>query len=253
MDTAHLINDSTSLDALLWILQPPFPFSWEMLKLEQPGSHQMSVATSPMRLMLPHCQDKYGWTTDTIQNIHWTLILSAWSKHTPTSQTRTSKILHGWLPVMHMHGQTTGCTQCPGCDHDDETFEHMLCCLRPHMMAMWGTVEGKLQVTGHQLGIPKIFMTTFGYYLRGALQGQQEVDLPTPLSQRIYTAQNQIGSHMFIRGFLSVYWMEAPQHLRIKHLMRLMTNLVSFLWDEVIIPLWTTRNNILHNQENFIS
>ena len=257
MDTAHLVDDSTALDESLQILQPPFPFSRALLKIgptwiTSDVNRHITHAVHELGLHT-YCQDKYGWTPDVIQNIHWKVIMAARSRHTPASQIRISKILHGWLPVMHMHGHSTGSTQCPGCDHDDETFEHMLRCPHPDMRARRAVIEGNLQTTGRRLGAPKIFITAFGRYLSGALQGQQEVTPPTPLSQRIYTAQNQIGSHMFIRGFLTIHWMEALQHLRIQHPIRLMTKLTRFLWDDVITPLWTTRNNILHNQENFIS
>ena len=255
-DTAHLIDDSSSAETLR-ILQPPFPHSRAMLKIGSTwitadvGRH--ITHTAHANKLQQYCQDKYGWTEDVFKNIHWTLISAARSRHTPPSRIRISKILHGWLPVMHMHGHSTGNTKCPGCDHEDETFEHMLRCSHPDMLAMRGTVGEKLKTFGHRLDVPKLFMASFGHYLSGALQGHQNVDPPTPLSQCIYAAQNRIGPHMFLRGFLSVHWMEALQHLRIKHPLRLLTKLVRFLWDDVILPLWTTRNNILHNQENFIS
>ena len=46
---------------------------------------------------------------------------------------RSSKIMHGWLPIMHNQGKWgTHITQCPGRACRDETFAHMIQC--PHRL-----------------------------------------------------------------------------------------------------------------------
>ena len=41
---------------------------------------------------------------------------------------QTCKIVHGWLPTMHMLSHITGINQCPGCTSRDETIDHMILC-----------------------------------------------------------------------------------------------------------------------------
>lgn len=256
-NTALLVDNTNSTADSLRTLQPPLPFSRAMLKIgdtwitsDLDRHIRIAAHSTPLQV---YCRDKYGWSLNTQRIIHWKALASARSKQTHTAQIRTSKILHGWMPVMHMHGHATGCTHCPGCDQEDETFEHMLRCQHPTMTAIRGTFDATLQALGRRINIPSLFLRSFGQYMTAALRGQQVVTSSTTFARKMYHTQNQIGSNMFIRGYLSTSWMEALQRLRIPHPIRMMTKLIRFLWDDVINPLWVTRNNILHKQENSIS
>lgn len=75
--------------------------------------------------LIDYCRQRYGWDQSTFDAVHWTAIRTVHSNCTTTQQRQTSKIMHGWLPVGHMHGHATGNTHCPGCPCMDETMDHL--------------------------------------------------------------------------------------------------------------------------------
>lgn len=63
-----------------------------------------------------------------VAEIAWKNIWTAWQKCTSMQTTSTSKIMHDWLPVLHMQAHITGFSQCPNCTHPDETLDHIFHC-----------------------------------------------------------------------------------------------------------------------------
>jgi len=109
-------------------LAPPYPGTRAMLRIgttwitSNYKHHILSARwTTPIK---KYCREKYGWPQNVVDDIAWQSIRAARNKCSPTQVTQTSKIMHDWLPVMHMQAHTTGTAQCPSCLHDDETLDH---------------------------------------------------------------------------------------------------------------------------------
>ena len=62
-----------------------------------------------------YCMKKYHRSESTFNSVYWDGIECPGKCGTKTQLMHTSKIMHGWLPVMHMVGPFTNLTQqCPG-------------------------------------------------------------------------------------------------------------------------------------------
>ena len=59
-----------------------------------------------------------------------------------------------------------------------------------------------------------------------------------------------IGQNLLLRGFLSVEWLHLLHHTRHDRPDTIMTNIVWFLWHEVVTPIWKARNDLLHCLQN---
>jgi hypothetical protein len=75
--------------------------------------------------MKEYCCHRFRWDDQQFDSVLWSIVRSVRKNITATEQMKTSKIMHGWLPVNHMRGHVTGITQCPCCPHPDETMEHV--------------------------------------------------------------------------------------------------------------------------------
>jgi hypothetical protein len=133
-------------------LEPPYEGSLCCLKI---GSRWIPTNV-PAEVLWAHqtrsswdyCRMKYGWDQTTMGSIHWDAIRNARVNMTRTKFTMTSKLMHRWLPVMHMHGHTTGVTTCPGCGANDELLITSFLALTRGLF----TVEPpRLQNSGHHV------------------------------------------------------------------------------------------------------
>lgn len=59
---------------------------------------------------------------------------------------------------MHMHGHTTGNTQCPGCKHPDKTMDHLFQCRHKTLMAQKDSLIILVWAKGIKIGIPQAIM-----------------------------------------------------------------------------------------------
>ena len=101
-----------------------------------------------------YCMEKYRWTHTTIEDISWQSIQSARNQCNATQLTQTSKIMHNWLPVMHMLVHMSGSTQCPSCTHPDETLDHLFHCPDPLLRRKRENFFEHLRKKGPKLRIP---------------------------------------------------------------------------------------------------
>ena len=184
-------------------------------------------------------------------SIMWSALGKARTGRTLPSMIRTSKILHGWLPVMHMHGRITGDTQCPGCGTTDETIDHMLRCPNEQMQAVRTQAIIKIREAGIKQGLPSGFMTSVQQYLRLLLLASDET--PDTDLTRILESEQAIGHMMFARGFLSSRWLVLLRSFNSQRPVQKLARLIRLLWDQIFEPLWKTRNDILHRHHNYVS
>ncbi len=114
------------------VLSLPYPGSRALLRI-----NRLWITTDLDRSILhahwldkarAYCCKKYGWSRETFDLVDWDLIQAVRTKMGHTQRMQTSKIMLGWLPVMHMQAHITGQAQCPGCVCPDETMDHIFRC-----------------------------------------------------------------------------------------------------------------------------
>ncbi len=150
-----------------------------------------------------YCSTKYGWSTAVMNTVHWELIRLARRRGNPTKFMHTSKLLHGWLPVMQMLGHTTGVTICPGCGTPSESVDHLFECPHPLMRTARDTFFSLFRAKCRRMDLPLDFFEAFSGYVHWALTGDtRPITNSTTLTYAI-RQQDQIGRMMVLRGFLA--------------------------------------------------
>ena len=120
---------------------------------------------------MEYCLRRYGWDQTTFDSVHWNAIRTVRNNCTTTQQQQTSKIMHGWLPVGHMHGHATGNTQCPGCECPDETMDHLFRCPQKALMEKKDELVISIRTKGIASGIPRVIMETICQLLYDLIHG----------------------------------------------------------------------------------
>lgn len=216
--------------------------------------YQVHLACRTPPQICSYCLGRHRWSEEAFDSINWDCIETVrCAIKSITLLGRTSKIMHGWLPIMHNLGKDTGITQCPGCECSDETFSHLFQC--PHKL-MRETRETQLleferhlrtgSIKDRIVGMAKQMVNTI--INQRAIDPQAD-DFPTEL-QPLLQAQSKIGIIKFLQGFLANEWMSAMELYGEKHPTRRMTTLLRGIWDVLFEPLWATRNHILHDLPN---
>ena len=236
------------------ILQPPYKGSRALLKITGSwitGKMEKHITHAAHRTRIrDYCSRKYNWSEQIMDSISWDTIRRARAQITPTEFMHTSKVLHGWLPVMHMHGHVTGNFQCPGCECDDETIDHLLRCPNPRMLEIRESGLRKLTQFCTDKRVPPTFQHSFLHFITSTFNKDSRTPI-TRISLDVYASQSRIGSIMMLRGFWSKKWITLLKDCGAPHADRLAAQLLRTLWSHIITPLWHARNNILHDNPNF--
>ena len=196
-----------------------------------------------------YCMEKYRWDEETFLSVDWGLIRRIRRRCTPTQRMHTSKILHGWLPVMHMLAHMSGNTQCPGCPHPDETFEHLVHCPHPLLQAKREEIIAALRKKGLKLRAPRALLDFLVSTILGSGSHINDDDGTSPL-HRALASQKRIGLLMTLRGFLATEWTTYLRSCGLSYPSRTMAWILRFLWFDSFDALWRIRNDILHRQQN---
>jgi hypothetical protein len=240
------------------ILSLPYPGSKAMLRVGETWitsnhDYQIHLACRTPQIRA-YCLTRHGWSERVFHSIHWDCIETVrCAIKSITLLGRTSKVMHGWLPVMHNLGKDTGITQCPGCECPDETFVHLFQC--PHKLMKDTRAMQMLEFEQHlRAGSLKDRIVGMAKRMVNSIIHRQPIDVtaddfPTELHPLV-RAQSEIGITKFLQGFLAKEWMSAMELYGEKHPNRRMITLLRGIWDVLFEPLWETRNHILHHLPN---
>lgn len=235
-------------------ITPPYPGAKALLRVGKMWitSHVSRHVTAAYHThnIREYCRAKYHWLDTTFDTVYWDGIERARTRGTKTQLMQSSKILHGWLPVMHMVGHATHLTQCPGCPCTDETFDHLFHCTHPKMRAILIDRMQALEKYMTKARLPRAFSQPFNTFLQAYLDGNDPPDIEAPLAQEAFQSQTDIGQDLLIRGFLSKEWLHLLAHTGHNRPDNVLTNIIRFLWNDLIRPIWDTRNQILHRSTN---
>ncbi len=204
MSTAVLSHGVTP--TLLPTLAPPLPGSHAMLRISDnwiTSHHCQHIHWEHHAYALwDYCMTKYGWDNDTFDSIDWDVIKRVRSHCTSTQQMQTSKILHDWLPVMHMMSHMTSNTQCPGCSCTNETIQHLLHCPHLLMKAKRDEIVAALQKEGLKAHLPWVLLGVLSDYILGTITANTLIDATRRFHHSL-AAQARIGVNHLLRGFIA--------------------------------------------------
>ena len=234
---------------------PPYPGSKAMLRIgdiwitSKLDSHVLRARWTPQ--VIDYCLNKYGWDHTTFNDIAWKTIGAARWRCTPTQPMRTSKIMHGWLPVKHMLSHIQGSSACPLCAHSDETLDHIFHCPHPVLAAQREILLEELQKKGLSIGIPRAVMDVFTGFLLAYIMGVTPTPPSNPILFDLYTAQQRIGFQMLPRGFLSISWINTMAVLGCANPYRKLSALIYQIWTIFTDSIWKERNRLTHDSHNY--
>ena len=161
--------------------------------------------------------------------------------------------MYGWLPVGHNTAKRGAESDvCPCCGAPDETLEHLFICPNEQMKKC---IRNGIRQASRLCGdnkIPNKISAAFFDIMIAYTTNQHPTPKPT-MSQdthRAFQAQQQIGFHLFSRGFIAKEWTTAMKSTKTKYPQWKVETMLSALWDCIFEPMWQCRNNILHNQAN---
>ena len=197
-----------------------------------------------------YCCRRYKWDIATLNMVSWRVIGTVRKSCTHTQQMQTSKIMHGWLPVMHMHGHTTGITQCPGCGQPDETMDHLFQCTNKILMEKKDNLINIVRSKGLKLGVPRVLMEAICRMLYDFVHAREPVIPDHPGIAEAVQSQLRVGMNLLPRGFLSATWYDLMHDFGVPYPERKLSGILKLLWFEFTQILWQNRNEILHKQQN---
>lgn len=235
-------------------LQLPYTGSRAMLRIgttwitSNLGSHIRSARwDSKLR---HYCITKYDWSDSMFDEVDWQLVQGARRKCNCTKMMQTSKIMHDWLPVMHMQGHITGLQQCPGCKHTDETLDHLFHCRHPTLIKTRTKIFKTTSTKCTQLKLPRIFIQGLCGVIRAYFDKTDYTHNDNIHIAAAVHAQKRIGFQYLLRGFIVSKWQQALEALHCEYVDRKLTNLLYFIWFEITHVLWRARNDIVHHGSN---
>ena len=185
--------------------------------------------------------------------VSWKSIRSVRNNITATQRMQMSKIMHGWLPVMHMQVHTSRKPNCPGCPCADETIDHMFRCQNKQLSTKRDALDNSLSRKGMKLGVPRAIMEA----LSKLIYDYTNAKTPSiPAHQGIATAvraQIRIGLHLLPQGFIATEWIQVIEDFSIGRPERKVASILKTLWLDFTDQLWRNRNAIAHAKENLNS
>ena len=235
------------------ILQLPYQGSKAMLRIGKTwitsrlkSEIYKAHRSGPMR---EYCKEKYKWTDEVFDSVYWESVRSTRKKMTWSQQRQTGKLMHDWLPTMHMLSHITRNKQCPGCNCADETLTHVFRCPNKLMKKMRREKIDQMRKKGIKEGVPRNIINAYCDVLHVAMTPHATplniAEYSTPVQDAI-AQQQAIGLNMMIRGFLANGWMAALVDSGTPYPERRMKTLQLLTWDDLAFPMWLQRNDILH-------
>lgn len=197
-----------------------------------------------------YCCRRFQWDEQQFESVLWDSIRSVRKNLTATEQMKTSKIMHGWLPVNHMQGHATGVTQCPCCPHPDETMEHMFRCTNQRLMPKKDELINEIRKKGMAKGIPRAIMEVVCRSLYDFIHSNPPTVPENPTLAAAVHSQIALGMRLLPRGILSEGWMTVLRDFGVEHPERKIAGLLRLIWFDFTDVIWRNRNEIAHEREN---
>jgi hypothetical protein len=186
-----------------------------------------------------------------VKDIDREVIAAARSTHSWPRLARTTKLMTYWLPVGHnwrKHGADNN--KCPCCGAPDETFHHLLICTNDRIRKTVQDSIQQIERASSELRLPAQVVWLALRIIKQECAVTEFASPTEPMLQQIWDAQQQIGNHNFIIGWLSSKWKEGMRHFGSKDPGGQTSQLITLLWDGLCEPIWACRNDIKANTPN---
>ena len=192
------------------------------------------------------------------QTINWPSLSTAFSELSKNKEKEVLKWHSGFRGTnsalkMRNHAQSS---ECPGCNHPNETTDHVIKCKAAGATKIWNSkIEKLLEWMKANQGAPELIKAIkTGLIAWRNNQPNISEKYTLPFLNAAVDTQNSIGWKGFIHGFTSKHWERAQQnflHFKSSRTSgkRWISALIKKLW-EVIWALWQYRNGLVHEQTN---
>ena len=122
----------------------------------------------PMR---EYCDQKYIWTDEVFDLIHWASVGQVRRKLSDTMKRQTCKIMHDWIPTGYMRKWTGEETHCPGCKEPTENLRHLWQCPSLRMRGKRKAIIISAKKIGKKNRTPQHILKAFLHVLLCKMQG----------------------------------------------------------------------------------
>ena len=197
-----------------------------------------------------YCMTKHGWSQTTLEMVNWEVVRTIRSKMTQSQFVRSSKLMHGWLPIMHMQAHISGSAQCLGCTCSDETMDHLFQCVNATAAQQRETSLVALRTKGIALGITRAVMEAVTLILYEYTNALPTTIPDHPQIAAAVRAQQEIGVHLLPQGFLARSWTDVLEDFSVEHPDRKISGLLKAIWSEFTDQVWQCRNELAHRKDN---
>jgi len=202
----------------------------------------------PIRIYM---KEKYDWDDATFDGVDWNAIGRIRRKLSFRKKVQTCKIIHGWLPTMNKNFRVAT-TRCPACRCQNETTNHVLVCPNPRMKTKREEIIAALRKKGLGRKVPRSMTNALCDLIEAHFNTSSDpsfLHYPPPIQTAI-RAQRRIGTAMLLRGILVKEWASALADMKLSNPTRAIDTIIRYLWDDIVLPLWYVRNDILHRHKN---
>jgi hypothetical protein len=201
--------------------------------------------------------EKYGWSTQVFNTIHWSAQQAVLSRYDVNDQRRILKFVHGWLPTYdRLHREKLSKSQrCPLCFYLVENNHHLFLCKHPSQQAISASMAERLR-KDNQCSTRQELIHAI---MEGITHGIKDSQWTAPAVydnnkiNKWITEQNQIGWSQLINGRLAQSLTQAisdilqSQGTESWYLSgeKWTRRLIQTFWDTMLL-LWHNRNQILY-------
>ncbi len=219
-------------------------------RAHRPCSGLAIVGSSPITLVISFAPNGHRWDDDTIHDISWDSIGRARKRCTPTKLMQTSKIMHAWLPTMHMQGHAHGSPNCPNCPDQDKTMDHFFHYPHPVLRSKRGMILEQLRKKGLSIGLPSAVLEGIFSLLTAYLTNTPPI-CPDDLGiAQAWNAQCLIGISMLPQRFVSSHWILALEEHSCPHPHRKLASMVYHLLVNFTNEIWREQISLAHEAAN---
>ena len=149
---------------------------------------------------------KYEWSSEVFDIINWHSICNVRRQLIYIKRVyKQARLMHGWLPAMHMQQYITRISQCPGCHYEDEMLEHFIKCPHHLMEMKRKEIIDALHKKGLGNWVPKSIIHAFCDLLSYYFKHKNDYFLPPTYKPSLCEAiqqQQKISINSMVHGFL---------------------------------------------------
>jgi len=195
-----------------------------------------------------YLQEKFQWTNDQVQDIHWPSLQQAMRKLNKPERRIINKFIHEWLPLeTRYHVQSLSDQQlCPSCQLQPETAEHFLQCTNPDRQKLWTELLSQIQHLSFWYNIPSGIHDHLAQGIRNNMNLNNIAPMPLTGQPPYHQHQNSLGWKQILYGRYSTQWVSA-MHQQTPPIngQHFLTKVIVLTWTQ-IVALWSLRNRHQH-------